>query len=190
MAGARTERMFVAVDVPESIRIRAVDTASQLSRSARVVPAGNIHITLAFLGDTEVDSIDGICAALGRVTFRSFRVELRGFGTFSSWPRVVFAMVTEGKDGLAVLHEGVMRALAPFAASMRLDSGSGFVPHITVARIRHLDRHTAGEAMAFVDAHRDDGLGGFECIGFKLKRSVLAREGAAYSDVCAFSAKD
>ncbi|HET9500398.1 MAG TPA: 2'-5' RNA ligase family protein [Marmoricola sp.] len=136
----------VSVAVPEPHGARLQDYRIGLGdMEARQIPT---HITLVPPYDVPDADLDEIRAHLGEVAGRtpSFRVHLRGTGTFRPRSPVVFVGVVEGISACERLAADLRRG--PLA----IDVEFPYHPHVTVAH------HLQDEAMdrAF------DELGGFE----------------------------
>jgi len=133
-------RTFVALPLPRDVQSVLAKTISRLdnfaARSIRFVPAGQIHLTMKFLGEIDPDRAPAISAALSGLVLRHapWSARLSGLGGFPgrSSPRVVWvgieddgqasAMQASVEDALAVLgHEREARA---------------FTPHLTLGRRR------------------------------------------------------
>ena len=142
-------RLFVAVEISDSLKIAAVEAAERfrqrLSRQkvqldARWVPAGNLHITLQFIGDVDDKRATAIVAAL-RPSFPHdpFEVVLRGLGAFpaSGPPRIIWLGVVDGQAGLAALHGETAARLQPLGIEPERRPYSA---HVTLARVKDVRR--------------------------------------------------
>src|SRR5262245_4789600 len=96
-------RTFIAVEVTDRLRSRALDLIEQLrSTPANVkwVSAGELHWTLKFLGDVAVGELPEICAAMAKAveSLDPFEVVARGAGAFplGERPRTVWLGVGDG----------------------------------------------------------------------------------------------
>lgn len=140
----QTIRSFVAVPLPERVRVNVFAAAGEL---ARALPPGqggkvkwsrkieNLHVTIKFLGpveETKLASFGGALAA-SLQTLPPFGIEVRGMGAFPS-PRkanVLWAGVAD--DGrLGVVAEAVEEAAARLGIGER--SNRPFRAHVTVGR--------------------------------------------------------
>lgn len=139
--------MGVAIAVPEPhgsmLREMRAAFGDQL---ARTVPS---HITLVPPHETDVDDLDEICGRLDKAAgaVPSFRVRLRGTGTFRPVSPVVYVRVNAGYVATGVLAGQLRLAIDAPRAEFP------FHPHVTVAH--HLDDLALD--------HADDALRGFEC---------------------------
>jgi 2'-5' RNA ligase len=105
----------------------------------RWVNPQNFHLTLRFLGDTEVDILPNISRKLEDVAreTNSFRITIRSIGVFRSisWPRVLWAGLEENRS-LNELKERVDRKLELFGYP---GQEKAFSPHLTIGRMKRLN---------------------------------------------------
>jgi len=96
------------------------------------------HITLAFLGDTPEEKIEGIKKALSDIAVACppFTLPFRGIGVFGSRsdPRVLWAG-TAHTDSAVTLQQEVSKALIRFGY---VPEKRPFRPHLTLGRIKGL----------------------------------------------------
>jgi 2'-5' RNA ligase len=132
-------RLFVAIGLPDAVATEVARIRPPRTPGVRLTEPGQMHVTLHFLGEADVERT---AAALRSVTVASFRLDLAGVGQFPSADGAVtlWAGVREGPELLA-LHTAVAAALAGegFRPEVR-----PFAPHITLARCE-------GEAARFAD---------------------------------------
>ena len=136
----RPVRSFVAVLLPDGVRARLAATVAEIRPKAPTlawVRADNLHLTLRFLGAVEPAALARAEEAM-RVTALArtpFTIELGGLGSFPACgaPRVVWAGVVAGGEGLAELHAALDVALG---ARDMPGEGRAFHAHVTLARAR------------------------------------------------------
>ena len=123
-------RAFVALTLPEPIRSELVLTQMALPLPRRV-PPGNLHLTLAFLGELTHPALDEVHGALSALRAPGFDLRLRGLGLFGGKrPRNLHAGVVP-EPALEHLQAKVVRAVRN--AGVPLEARR-FVPHVTLAR--------------------------------------------------------
>ena len=121
-------RIFIAVELTEDLRKSLIGTIHDLKRAGvkgQYTPAGNLHMTLAFIGET--DRLPEIRKAVQSVKFRPFRLTLSELGNFGD----IVWVGAKGNQGLAELSRAVREALD--AAGIPFDR-KDFLPHITLIR--------------------------------------------------------
>jgi 2'-5' RNA ligase len=137
-----TIRTFVAIELDEELRGKLGDLQADLRdrlapRSVRWVRPEAIHLTLKFLGDTPLDRVELVKAALveAAAEIGPFVVTVGGLGCFpnSRRPRVVWVGLQEVTGKLARLRDAVEAHVAPlgFPTEKR-----PFSPHLTLGRVQ------------------------------------------------------
>jgi len=136
-AGDRPHRLFVAIDVPEEVRLlveHAIDPIRARYPQARWVPEANQHVTVRFLGSTPAEQVTEVLARVRGVAAsrRAFATRAAGIGAFPSTrrARVLWVGLEDPEGRAAEIATALDAALAPeFEPDPR-----PFVPHLTVAR--------------------------------------------------------
>jgi RNA 2',3'-cyclic 3'-phosphodiesterase len=134
--GPRKIRSFVALPLPEEHRDRLATYLEECAGAApgfRWVPAGNLHLTLRFLGNLEPDTLAAVRTCLEAVRGNPFTLALGELGTFGgrAAPRVVWLGVQAGLEPMARLAATVEEAVR--AAGVPGDDRP-FRAHLTLAR--------------------------------------------------------
>jgi 2'-5' RNA ligase len=126
-------RLFIAVDIPEDIRILMCGMGGTIP-GARAVPTEQLHLTLKFLGDTDSGLLPDIKEALAEISCPCFTFCLKGVGHFPPRgnPRVLWVGI-EPVAEVTALRNRVEKCLA--AIGIPRDSRK-FSPHITLARLK------------------------------------------------------
>ncbi len=141
----------------------------------------NMHITLQFLGDiTERQAID-VIKNLQEVAKRSipFRLTYKGLGVFPDVKkaRVLWIGVSKGSEKLKSLAKTVERMNARVGIP---PSPKGFVPHLTVCRIKRYDRKVLTNLL---NKYRTIEFGEEEVKSIALISSTLTSVGPIYTVV-------
>jgi 2'-5' RNA ligase len=170
-----TERLFLALPLPEPIRASLAGLAQPLPGVSWTRPA-QLHVTLRFLGDVPVAQIDPLVARLSTVSVASFVLPLEGLGTFppKSPPRVAWLGVGSGHPRLFQLRQRIDDAL--LASGMTLDLRH-FHPHVTLARCTE----QATALPSWLHTHRDFAAPPFRVEAFDLYASELRPTGAVHT---------
>lgn len=180
------KRLFLALNLPQDIKAVFVPMLKRLeetNRHIRWVDAGNLHLTLHFLGDIAADREQELIFALGGIASgrEIFRFALGGLDAFPALasPRIVFVRCRQvNGDGARELREDLGKVLITEGISPDVRD---WKPHITLGRIRD---NRDGEKLRF------DGVemptGNFEINSFELMESELTATGAVYAIVQSF----
>lgn len=177
----RAVRSFVAVLLPDGVRARLAATVAEIRPKAPAlawVRADNLHLTLRFLGTVEPAALARAEEAM-RVTALArtpFTIELGGLGSFPARgaPRVVWAGVVTGGEGLAELHAALDAALG---ARGLPGEGRAFHAHVTLARARVRRGGARTEGLLGPGPR----FGQVEVAALHLMRSDLGPGGARYA---------
>lgn len=172
-------RLFVAIEVPEGIRMKLGALGASI-RQDGVVPVGaeNMHITLQFIGETEKS--DEIAAKLAQVRFKAFDCVVADVGVFPNpeYIKVVWAGI-QSQNGLEGLAQAVSGSLKGLGKDER------FSPHITIARVRR-----KMDLSRFLKENERQAFGSFRVSSFRLMRSELGPGGPKYTMIEDFKAED
>jgi RNA 2',3'-cyclic 3'-phosphodiesterase len=129
-------RLFAGLPLPEdTVRRLAAWQHSELAGApeTRIVPPGNLHVTLAFLGPRPVAELDGVVEALRRAGGAVARPVLASARYRET--RSVGMLVLEDEDGRATrLAERVGEDLERLGVYRR--EARRWLPHVTVLRFR------------------------------------------------------
>jgi RNA 2',3'-cyclic 3'-phosphodiesterase len=127
--------------VPEAQRNRLgayLGACSSAAPEFRWTPAGNLHLTVRFIGSVEREVVDQVAERLDELALRGFELGLGEVGTFKRGRlvRVVWLQVRAGADrarelAAQVEAECVRAGLEPDVRA--------FEPHLTLARARPRD---------------------------------------------------
>jgi len=130
-AGGERLRLFCALRLPgESVERVAAWQAREL-RGGRLVPAENLHLTLAFLGALPAAELPALAAALGAAAAgaREIRLSLSAYRETRSVGMLVFDDEHGRAGALAATLAGSLETLGLYRREARPWS-----PHLTVLR--------------------------------------------------------
>ena len=168
-------RLFVALTLPESLRLRLSALKGGVP-GARWLNPDNLHLTLRFIGEVETGTADDLDAALGGVVAHAFDLSLSGVGFFGkpNAARILWAGV-QPSDALNHLQAKIEAALA--RAGLPVEQRR-FSPHVTLARLRRspgnrIEQFVADNAGFHADLITVD--------RFTLYSSFLSSSGAIYT---------
>jgi RNA 2',3'-cyclic 3'-phosphodiesterase len=175
-------RLFIAIPLPPDIAQRAFAVLPQALPALRRVQPENLHMTLAFLGETPESRLPEVAGATEEAAtgVGPFRLAFGPAGRFPERgrPRVVWLGVAEGRASLERLGTGLSRALRECALDFE---DRPLSPHLTLARVRE-DASTADsltvanavEALTVVPLE-------VHVSAIAIVRSVLSPKGSRYT---------
>jgi 2'-5' RNA ligase len=192
MSGQQTIRLFIASKVPESVK--GLLGQAQREMRERLPQAAiswtkpdSMHLTLRFLGNVEVHCVPELKAAVSDVVSGLSRFELvsERLGCFPDlrFPRVVWAWVHDVDDRLPELVKRLEQVVGRFAEKPSEDR---FVGHVTLARIRQIDRTAAGKLARSVEDAITRRFGAWTADTVELIQSELSPSGSRYTTLADF----
>lgn len=126
-------RLFLAIDLPDETKKQLCWLRTDIP-GARWVPANQLHLTLAFLGDVEIETMNRLMGKLTDIHIPAFDLRIGDVGCFPNRkrPRVVW---------IGIRPEQLLMSLAKRVRKASLLCGISleerpFSPHITLARIK------------------------------------------------------
>jgi RNA 2',3'-cyclic 3'-phosphodiesterase len=122
-------KLFVAAELPADTIAALIGRQPPAAAGIRLPAADQIHLTLHYIGESDLERIAG---ALAPVRISPFSLKLEGVGRFESQDgaTTLWAGVTMN-DELRSLHGAVAAALAPVGFR---PEARPYTPHITLAR--------------------------------------------------------
>jgi 2'-5' RNA ligase len=178
--GVDAARIFVAVPLPDEVRMALADLIGDVDLPGTVVPPANWHITLRFIGRTDDVAYDRLLASLDETDLGDvFDIEVGEMGSFPRPNRatVLWIGVDRGQTRLAEVAAEVKEAV----------EAAGFDPedrpfraHLTLSRIRP-PVDVTGLIGSFPEVRLK-----WRCRSIVVYRSHLGRGGARYEPLETF----
>jgi len=134
-------RTFIAVDIGQAIRDRAVALQGKLAQTGsdvKWVEPENLHVTLLFLGEVDDREVPAVCRVVAEHTQKhaSFQLSIERVGCFPNLrrPRVLWIGAGQGAQELCALHDGLEPPLLDLGCYRREERK--YTPHITLGRVK------------------------------------------------------
>lgn len=137
-------RIFIAINFPQDIKKKLASYRGKWPElPARWTKPDNLHITLAFIGDTDEDGLVEICRVAKEVARKhypfSIKLDKISYGPLKKIPPRMIWVSGEKSDGFCNLRNDLEKALLSSEKIPFSPEGREFSPHITLARIRQWD---------------------------------------------------
>ena len=177
-----TQRLFIALTLPEAVRRVLASTASPIPGVTWTRPE-QLHVTLRFLGDVSAEQQQTVLTRLAPVRVEPFILPVEGLGVFpppNRPPSVLWIGVGSGHPRLFQLRQRLDDAL--IAAGLQLDVRL-FHPHVTLGRATE---DAAKSVAHWMHVHREFSAPPFRVESFDLYSSVLHPSGASHTLVRSF----
>lgn len=167
-------RLFVAVDIPETVKERLTLMSCGVP-GARWVSPDQMHLTLSFIGEVDSETFGNILEVLAEISFEPFLMQLSGVGFFPprGRPKVLWVGV-EPNQTLLQLQQRVDSILR---RRCRISAQRKFSAHITLARLKNSPSSKVGNYLSQHALYLSDS---FEVNNFSLYSSVLGSRGAKH----------
>jgi 2'-5' RNA ligase len=175
-------RLFIAIPLPPDLAVRAAEILPTSLPALRRVKAENLHVTLAFLGQTPDERLDDVTAAAQEAAARvpPFALSFDRAGRFPERgrPRVVWLGIADGASSVLELGTAVYGSLR--IRGLRFDDRP-LAPHLTLARVA--EDASAAEAKTVGAAVEGLAVGNprFEVNDIAVIQSVLSPRGPRYT---------
>jgi len=174
-------RAFIAIEIDSSARAALSRAQEKLKRSrAHVswVPKDNLHISLVFLGDVPVETVELLGEEVKNICFsrQPFQSCIENLGTFgkSTSPRVIWAGVGPN-ESLANVQQQVSQCVQQAGVSLE---DRPYKAHVTLGRVRSSrGRNQLLDAIAAMGAIS---FGTVMVSRVVIMRSILGDSGATY----------
>jgi len=137
-----TIRTFIAIELPSPAQTGLSDLQNRLKtvlppRTVRWVPAGNIHLTIHFLGDIPTGQTDTVTSLLqaAAAQIEPFSLQITGLGCFPHIhrPRVIWA----GVQGQTTLLKNLHKMLGDSLKAINFSPDNHpYNPHLTIGRVK------------------------------------------------------
>src|SRR5215469_10680707 len=171
-----SKRLFVAIDLPDSMR-QLIAGLDPHIRGVRWTEPDQIHLTLGFFVDVTEDVEPKLREKLSAVEFGAFFLPVNGVGVFSSKgaPKIIWIGVGRAHPHLFQIHKRVQEAALAVGIEPELRP---WHPHITMARCRDV---SAQALRKFLQSNEAFDAGMIRVDAFYLYSSKLTSAGPIHT---------
>ncbi len=179
-------RAFLAADLDDDLKPKIHKIIKEFSKTdARIkyVDLNNLHFTLKFFGDIDVDGIDLIADKIENVVkdFNPFDIKIKGCGAFPNKNRIrVIWVGIENDEILKNLHD----KLDGEFNNIGFDLDKKFSSHLTIGRMK--SPKGKDKVKDCINNFEDIEIGTMNINSIKLKKSTLTPSGPIYEDLREF----
>lgn len=175
-------RLFIAIEIPEEIKVYIDGILSNIDNKTnkiRPVNKNNIHLTLKFLGEIQLNQLELIKEYLHKITFENFSINLDKIGVFPSEKYIKVIWVGLKPEQLIIkLQNDIDEALKKL-----FDRENKFASHLTLARVKYIEnkKQFINELNGLKIENKK-----IEINNFRLIKSTLTGKGPIYEVVEVF----
>jgi len=179
--GVIVYRLFVAIDLPEEIKVAIRSLRVPIS-GVKWVAEAQLHLTLRFIGDADDNFFAKIATSLSGIVAAPFSLALMGVGVFplKRDPKVLWVGITRS-EALLNLQDDIERVL--FQSGLEPEVRP-FSPHITIARLKEAPKALLAP---FLQKNSGFSTAFFSITEFALYSSTLTPQGAHHRQEAVFS---
>jgi 2'-5' RNA ligase len=184
----KSRRLFFAIDPPEALTqkmenlVQKFDTPPNFVRWVR---AGNMHITLKFLGEVDEAAIPSIVEAVRHAVapFPPLKLVIEGLGVFPNHeqPQVVWFGVKGDTETLREMERALSTSLTALGFP---PEDRPFIGHLTIGRVR--SGNARGKIARLVRQYHRFYIGDTVASQVALYESRLTMEGSVYTKLESF----
>jgi RNA 2',3'-cyclic 3'-phosphodiesterase len=171
-----SNRLFVAIDLPESMRQLLADLDPHV-RGMHWTDRAQMHLTLGFFGDVSEDVDLKLREKLNAIQFGAFFLPVNGIGSFSAKgaPKIVWIGVGNAHPHLFQIHKRVQEAALAVGLEPELRP---WHPHVTLARCRDVSSQSLRK---FLQSNAEFDAGMVRVDAFDLYSSKLTPAGPIHT---------
>ena len=178
-------RIFIAINLPEAIKKELLEYQSKWPElPARWTSKENLHLTLAFLGNTSDQELTEVYKLMQGIGERhapfEFRITHLQYGPDTKRPRMVWALIEKSPE-LLTLQKSVETSLTESSQVHYRAETSPYSSHLTLARLKTFELQRM-ETEEIPDINEEISLR-FDVQSIEVMESKLHRGGAEYT-VC------
>lgn len=179
-------RAFLAIDVDEDLKAkmyRIIKEFKQIDANIKYVDLQNLHLTLKFFGDIDIEGIDLLSSKISKVVegFDSFDLKIKGCGAFPNTNRIkVIWLGLENDEIVKELHDELDKEFV----RLGFDKDKRFSSHLTIGRMKSAKGKT--KVKSTIEEFDDVEIGSMSVNSIILKKSTLTPQGPIYEDLKIF----
>lgn len=180
-------RAFLAIDLDEDLKPKInkiIREFKQIDTRIKYVDLINMHLTLKFFGDIDVDGLDLLEKAIRNVVddFDSFEIKIKGCGAFPNNNHIKVIWVgIDDESILKNLHDKLDKEFT----RLGFDKDKKFSSHLTIGRMK--SAKNKDKVKSVIEEFQDVEIGTMNVDKIILKKSTLTPSGPIYEDLIEFN---
>ena len=179
-------RAFLAIDLDDDLKPkinRIIKDFKKTDANIKYVDLMNLHLTLKFFGDIDVEGIDLLSEKISNVVseFNPFNIKIKGCGAFPNENHIKVIWIGIEEDGtLKDLHD----KLDVEFKKLGFEADKRFSSHLTIGRMKSAKNKK--EVKSQIETLSDVEIGEMCVDRIILKKSTLKPSGPIYDDINIF----
>lgn len=179
-------RAFLAIDLDDDLKPRInkiMKEFKQIDTKINYVDLLNLHFTLKFFGDIDLDGLDVLEQRIADVVskHKPFDIKIKGCGAFpnNNHIKVIWVGIDEDKL-LKDLHDELDKEFV----KLGFDKDKKFSSHLTIGRMK--SAKNKAKVKSVIESFSDVEVGSMRVDKITLKKSTLTPSGPIYEDLRIF----
>lgn len=179
-------RAFLAIDLDEDLKPKInkiIKSFKEIDANIKYVDLANLHFTLKFFGDIDVEGIDLLSQRISNVVseFEPFNIKIKGCGAFPNNNHIKVIWVgLEGDEILKSLHD----KLDVEFKKLGFEADKKFSSHLTIGRMK--SAKNKNKVKSQIESFNEVEIGEMSVDKIVLKKSTLKPSGPIYDDINIF----
>ena len=183
---SETVRSFLAIELAEDLVPKILDVQKEFKKTnanIKYVPSQNMHFTLKFFGNIDLDMVEDISMAVEKVikNYSSFELNIKTCGCFPNMKviKVLWLGLDEGSP-----IKDLQKDLDKEFRKLGFKKEKNFISHLTIGRVK--SPKNKQEIRKTIEKLEDIEIGQMTVSKICLKKSTLTPQGPIYEDIKVF----
>ena len=183
---SETIRSFLAIELDPELVPKILDVQKEFKKTnsnIKYVPSQNMHFTLKFFGNIDLDMVEDISAAVLKVikNYSSFDLNIKKCGCFPN--KNVIKVLWLGLDEGSPIKD-IQKDLDKEFRKLGFKKEKNFISHLTIGRVK--SPKGKKEIRNTIEKLEDVEIGQMTVSKICLKKSTLTPQGPIYEDIKVF----
>lgn len=185
-AKSETIRSFLAIELDEELVPKILDVQKEFKKTnanIKYVPSENMHFTLKFFGNIDLDMVEDIAIAVEKVieNYSSFDLNIKKCGCFPN-KNVIKVLWLGLEEGSPIIN--LQKDLDREFKKLGFKKERNFISHLTIGRVK--SPKNKNEIRKTIENLEDIEIGQFTVSKICLKKSTLTSQGPIYENIKVF----
>lgn len=183
---SETIRSFLAIELDEDLVPKILDVQKEFKKTdanIKYVNSRNMHFTLKFFGNIDLDMAEDIGSAVEKVikNYSSFDLNIRNCGCFPN-KKVIKVLWLGLEEGSPIIN--LQKDLDKEFGKLGFKKERNFISHLTIGRVK--SPKNKKEIRETIDKLENIEIGQMRVSKISLKKSTLTPQGPIYDDIKVF----
>ena len=183
---SETIRSFLAIELDEELVPKILDVQKEFKKTnanIKYVPSENMHFTLKFFGNIDMDMVEDIASAVEKIikNYSSFDLNIKKCGCFPN-KNVIKVLWLGLEEGSPIAN--LQKDLDKEFKKLGFKKEKNFISHLTIGRVK--SPKNKKEIRNTIEKLEDIEIGQFTVSRICLKKSTLTSQGPIYENIKVF----